>query len=278
MYVIININMAQTNDGFTIDATQGSSTFQISDGGDVSGTNIEFVLTGLDASAQLGVSGELEAAVAAAIDASAVIDVTMSATAVQGVFYFKTDASSIDDVSATDLSYTTVSGGWADISYSEGTVYRSSLPIDSGDTLKEDFIRHLANELFNTHLGADLFSNEDALKDAISAQDSNVTTSIRALLVNGENLDNNTDTSANFSRVLLTQMTSSSVGRERLNNIIDLSSNAQDDVGEGWYYVPFEAGDIIAFPLTVHAAEGQENLTGVTSVDSRKYIVRITLT
>lgn len=241
-------------------------------------SNIYFVLSEMDVSAQMDVSGALET-VDISFGAEAQASITVDAATMAGIFQFRTDSSSIDDISATDILFRNISGGWNTVG--DGTnplvitnahVQRSKYPVYAdASQVHHDFIRHMAAELFNTHFGVDLFSNETALINDLSG---NVSTDLNTAIKNlintyGTSDISNADVSYNFGRQLMLQLSRSSVGRARLQ---DISAGGAD-----FQNIPLVAGDEVQMKITIHPANGLEDLTGVASVDPRSYLIRLVL-
>jgi hypothetical protein len=266
-----SVNITSTNDL----ANTGDLYNQVStvSGGDYNGSNIYFVLDGIDVTAQMGVSGELETGTLS-FNADVQATIPISLSAMRSTFLYQTDATSIDDVLTTDIKYKHVSSNWDSVVYANAEVQRSEYPTSSGNSqVKHDFLRHLADELFNTHHGVDLFSNEeDMLVDLCGNVSNSLNTKIIALLdANNSLYTNNDDVSLNFGRKLLLQLNRSQVGRDRLHTTVDDSNDYQQ--------FPFEADDEIHIKVTMQAAEGQKDLVGKdTAPNDRSYLIRLVLT
>jgi hypothetical protein len=254
----------------TSQAPVGGTTFTDS-------SNIYFVLSEMDVSAQMDVSGALET-VDISFGAEAQATITVDAATMASVFQFRTDSSSIDDVSATDIVFRNSDSSWNKVAdgtnaliITNATVQRSKYPVYTNqDSVNHDFIRHMAAELFNTHFGVDLFSNEAALHaDLCGNVSSDLNTNIASLIGTYGSADiSNADVSYNFGRQLMLQLSRSAVGRERLQNIT-ASADFQD--------MPLEAGDEVQMKITIHPAIGLKDLTGVDSVAPRSYLIRLVL-
>lgn len=147
--------------------------------------------------------------------------------------------------------------------------------------LKHDFIRHIAQHVFGTHYGVDLFDNNMALIENLSFLGSDVDgisgvfgqfeKSIRNIdvtlggtdlpadynglkyLTNATRIDPILD-QANISRQLMIQIAKYSPDRFFH---LDPTTNVQP--------VPLQDGDTIYFTLTINPATGQENITAGNS-------------
>lgn len=239
-------------------------------GGDVSGTSIFFVLEQLDVAAAMTVSGQLETGTES-LTADAQATITVDTTALSNVFTFQTDSSSIDDVAATDILYQHQDSSWSSVAFTDSLITASTYPTvaGTGDKVKHDFIRHIANGLFNTHLGVDLLSNEAELVEDLSTNvDASLNEAIVTLLQANSGAYDNTDSSYNFGRSLFLQLNSSSVGRDRLSPIT-ASADYQP--------FPFVAGDQIQMRVRINAATGQHNLTSASAISERSYLIKLVL-
>jgi hypothetical protein len=189
------------------------------------------------------------------------------------IFQFYSDSTDINNVTANDIKYKVVytGVGITDMPFDIDTLSEVDTgAIHSGASDKNltyDYVRYLAEELFNTHLGVDLFSNETELRTTLRDNFSTSFDSNMAVLdAAGE-----TDASGNSpSKTILNQIISAQP--DRLNNITQFS------LGEDWYKSPFVVGDVLYFRLTVKAAEDQNTLTTVAAIEDRVYLIKATLT
>jgi hypothetical protein len=281
-------------------------------------TNINFVLSHFDASFTLDASAQLLEGEIPGLDVSAVAIYEVKVGVFRDVFRYWSDASDVDgllseensDPSNTDVKYYVKLENWpseviinpahAVLEYSQtvnGVAHASSGEVATGYTgtgrnlVKHDFLRYIAKNLFNTHLGVDLFTNEGEMAfniakqgdlygwgsnpDAVGAEKSIWKTLVDAS--NGTNnsgyYNNDISGSANLTRELLKQLNGTSQGRDRLANI------EADGVryNDGTYPIPFVAGDSVSMKVTLHAAEGQEVLTGVSAIPPRPYQIKVVL-
>ena len=185
-----------------------------------------------------------------AFDGSANVSVTVPLENAMNIFQFYTDSIDINNVMVDDIQYKVVYTG-ADPTRMQFDLDTSALLI-TGDihagaanrNTTYDYVRYLAQHLFNTHLGVDLFSNETELRttlrdDFSTAFDSNMT----ALT---------TDNGVSPAKSILLQVINNQP--ERLSDIATLS------LGSNWYKCPLQAGDVLYFRLTVNAAPNQNDL------------------
>jgi hypothetical protein len=161
-----------------------------------------------------------------------------------------------------------------------------------------DYIRYLALRLFGTHLGVDLFINEEDMDNDIKTKlnqcmtnNYNICQGINAL--DGTDGSLNTDTvetyeydyrisrytkcytkyfldsnteNKNLCRELMLQMLLSNP--QRFQNIQNTS---------GKQSLPFIAGDSINFKIGINPADDQELMTGVSVIPKRTYQIKIIL-
>ena len=139
--------------------------------------------------------------------------------------------------------------------------------------VKHDFLRHVANDLFKTHRGVDLFINEEKSVEDLASNGNSiwlnyikpkidaVSTGVSLVdAVKGYTTDANT-TSANLCRVLFRQMiysdssrfnnlrTLDGPGRNTNPNSPNVSNSNNPNVANNsnTYYLPFKVGDTISF-------------------------------
>lgn len=265
-------------------------------------TNIDFVLDHFNSSMTLSASAEILQTDPISLDVSAIGVFEVDVAAFRKVFQYWTDASDVTDASADDVKYYVKTSHWpANLVLNPAHAMMehslSSNAIATGfeadrALVKHDYIRYLAHKLFNTYLGVDLFTNEEAMKDnirdvgAVQAwgkdPSSNAAlvdapaTSIWSTLLAAETGEgsgfytNATTDKTNVTRVLLAQLSSFAHGRERLQT--------QTSSTDGLYEFPFVAGDTIAMKLTINAATDQHNLTGLASaIEPRTYNIKLSL-
>ena len=221
-------------------------------------------------------------------DVSANIYVDITQTHIRSIFQYDTSSviTHINDLASDDLRY------YVDItnfppSNSGAVIADISLVIEPTMNLKGDYIRDLAQQLFNTGRGVDLFNNEDALLADFKSKSHIVWTGIRSIVssVNKTNgtvtegkgtdeksryyLTNNNATTTNLTRELLLQMVD--VSNSRFQNI----QNHYDSVSD-LYAVPFHVGDKISFILTVNSDADQKSIVGLSgALIPRKYKISL---
>ena len=253
-------------------------------------TNLDFVLTGLDEEITMGASGELFGVAIPTMDASATAVFNVKTETMRNVFRFQTDASDVDQVAdGTDTLYYVKMDQWPaagilnpahammDHSDSENaiaTADSNGTYADNRMLVKHDFVRYLALKLFNTYQGVDLFSNEDAMKEDLAAKGATAWASISGDLHTADSSSpmTNSDSTNNFSRQLLEQI----INNDRDRLISDASAGTID-ASNVVQAVPLVDGDSISFKVTLKAATGQHNLTGVSAIGDRTYKIKLIL-
>lgn len=216
----------------------------------------------------------------------------ISFSTLKNVFYFQTDDPINYDMSYTnyfvDISqWPTISSDLNPMNY---TVLYGAFGGISTDNLGKHFLRYIADELFGTYLGVDLFNNEDAVYEDISTNAFNyVYTPIlnklkKVDVVNGATSDltdiftgvngwhmRDAEGTYNICRNILRQIAESEVGRARLEALELRTAGV-----EGTYKMPFIAGDSIYYSVIVTPAENQHLVTGLpTPLTSKKYVLKL---
>lgn len=257
---------------------------------------VDFVLEKFNYELEMGVSGELYTTVTPVLDVSATAEYYVSVADMRKTFYFQTDSRDINDLSGEDVKYYV---NWpAHVVLNPCHAFVSTDPIavtnangvldDNRQLVKHDFIRHVAKDLFNTHLGVDLFSNEQQLKDDLASKGHSEAWASILTDISAVNVLNNTllgpdvsgeyytsdalDTSANLCRELLGQLLNTAPSR-----MYDLSAIAVDaNIALEKFFIPFEDGDSISFKLTLSAAPNQHELVSKQNpVPDRTYKIRL---
>ena len=208
-------------------------------------------------------------------DATVAVDIPLGNA--RNIFQFYSDSNDITDASAQDIKYRIL---YNSENPSANMVFNldTSAQVISGfmkyeDTnspfgnVTHDYVRNLAWQLFNTHWGSDLFSNEEELRTTLR---DNFSTTFHTSMSNLNGAV--TDATGNSpSKTILNQIIMEQPAR--LNDISELA------LGNNWYMCPFVAGDFLYFKLTVKAAANQEILTGLlVPVPDRAYLIKATLT
>jgi hypothetical protein len=270
---------------------------------------IDFIIDAFNTEITLEASGNLLSALVT-MDASCVADLYVDASLARLAFQFQTDASDVVNVSDTDIKYFvdreqfwnydslhsfSINPADAVVDYVDTPVkIMDSSAVPEKNMVCHDFVRYLAQKLFNTPYGVDLFNNELDLLNDIRLKAERVWNTIDNQLVkynvdsiaplgaiiNGVTYEDQVTSagtysglkyytnahSGNISKKILEQMAHHNPAR--LRNIED-TSNVQP--------IPFIGGDTISLKLTINPASGQENLTGVPAFGARTFRIRFNL-
>lgn len=250
---------------------------------------VNFTLTGLNQTFTLGVSGELAGEAPATLDVSAIAVYNVKLSDMQAVFKFQSDSFDVNDTDASDIKYYVYMNAWP-ASLKLNPVHAGSLsstPIlatggsvtAEKNLVKHDFVRYLAEQLFNTPHGVDLFSNEDALLSDLVSKGVTARQAIDASLnaVNQANAANGSSPhkystnaltgAANFSRELMRQVANAAPSRfAGISNVSTVQS------------VPLEVDDTISFKVSISPAANQHDLTSrPTAFNTRVYQIKLVL-
>ena len=257
---------------------------------------VNFVLEKFNYELEMGVSGELYTVVTPALDVSANAEYYVSVADMRKAFYFQTDSRDVNDLSGEDVKYYVKWPAHVVLNPCHAYVSSNAIAVtnangviaDNRQLVKHDFIRHVADDLFNTHLGVDLFNNEQELKDDLASKGHSQAWASILTDISAVNVVNNTllgpdasgeyytsdalDSSANLCRELLGQLLKTAPSR-----MYDVSAIAVDgNIALEKFFIPFEDGDSISFKLTLSAAPNQHELVSkATAVPDRTYKIRM---
>lgn len=264
---------------------------------------VNFVLSALESNATLGLLGNVFSSPITDITSDARAVFYISESQIKNIFQFQTD--SFDTINDPDsdikyfinyISFTSVGLNPANAMLNVSEASQAIATTDKlGNDLSankmlvaHDFMRHMADDLFGTHLGVDLFNNEKQLIKNIrdvcgDATESSVMSVINAAVhkvskqstatltgLKGETdkyMTNENTTNENLCRVLFNQMMGAASAR---------FASVQDT--QAPQPLPFEVDDSVNFKLTIHPASGQKLLTRSASdaeVASRSYEIRL---
>jgi len=283
---------------------------------------IHFVLDAFESSSTMNVSATLDSGAAPGditdISATAVYYIPLDT--MKSVFRFSSNSWDIDDVSATDVHYFTFMENWP----SDLHINPAHAQLDKDDSsnaireglepakmlVKHDFVRHLANELFKTPAGVDLFNNESALLNELkrlgdesfdrdisgmmwaknayaSYSDVNVTPPYQAnngpdntkffvdVSVNRVCTTDEFDHEENLSRELFRQVLNQGVSR--FNDVTFADVDVDGANISHTAPIPFEADDSISYKFNVEPAAGQNSLTQTSPFGGRTYKIKLIL-
>jgi len=247
-------------------------------------SNIAFALPALDQAFTL-IAGELEGAAPPTLDFSAVAVYNIKLSDMLAVFEYQTDSFDVSNAAATDIKYYVNSGAWpanlnpVHASMSSGEMLATAGSIVAAKNLvKHDFVRFLADHLFNTPHGVDLFSNEDELLSDLVTKGATKATAIETILGNVDHAHAVGGTDASTLKYSTNaQSTDTNICRELMFQIINGDASRFGSIADSTakQSVPIIAGDSLNFVLSISAADDQEDLTGVGAFDVRKYKIQL---
>jgi hypothetical protein len=223
----------------------------------------------------------------------------ISVDTLKSVFYFQTDDPITYDASYTkyfvDISgwSSTISSDLNPMNYEVLSTVNGAYGTNISDNLGKHFLRYIAEELFGTYLGVDLFNNEDVVYEDISMNAFDyvytevlnklkrvdkvhgVTSDLTDIFedeVNGWHM-RDSDGTYNICRNLVRQIAGSSVAKVRFEDLEVRSGFTSED---GIYNVPFIVGDSIYYSVVVTPDPNQHLTTGLsTAISSKKYILKL---
>lgn len=239
-------------------------------------SNITFLLNDVDLSGTLDVSATvLEGSTEDTMTGDVVLNGVISVELLNDIFLFQTDASSVDDISSTDLKFKDIfdiSNTNSFVSNVTGSTTESNAGtgITEGLKLSEEYVQFIALNVFGTRKGVDIFDNEEALTSAL---DIDFETSFTEYLTSVE-----TTAETGYNEI------DSGIGHKIFQTImrldgsrIDLSGNISDTTE--FQPVPILVGDILAMRYTVkdsnnHASDLSNNSWDANN-NERSYIIKL---
>jgi len=252
---------------------------------------VNFTLSALNQAFTVGISGELAGeAPLAWTDISAVAVYNVKLSDMLAVFKFQSDSFDVNDIDASDIQYYVYKNAWpAELKINPvhaamtaggtpGQILATAGSIVAEKNLvKHDFLRYLAEQLFNTPHGVDLFSNEDALLVDLVSKGATARGAIETALAAVDQASaaagtsphkystNALTTAGNICRELMRQVAAAAPARFfATQNVTTVQS------------VPILAGDTINFRLSVSPAAGQEALTErPAALNTRVYKIQL---
>jgi len=220
----------------------------------------------------------------------------------KNVFGYQIDGIDTNNIAADDIKYYVDMEKWPEnltLNPSHAMMFNplSAGGFDISDTaipntkklLKHDYIRYLANKLFNTTRGVDLMSNEFEIienlagngslftsmnsrniLDVLNSISTNSPTSLDGIDTNGKKyLTNTTLIPRNIVRSIMEQINASDP--KRFNNLNSEPNNTLIRP------VPFIVDDKLNFTLKIKAASNQNDLTKVAPIPDRTYLISLVL-
>jgi hypothetical protein len=265
---------------------------------------VNFVLEQLESVATLDLSGAITSASITDISANARGVYYLTKTQAKAIFKFQTDSFDVSNNPTSDIKYSIDYSAFTGLGLNPANAMMdtgaSSNPIASVDAngvaldknkmlVAHDFIRHIAKDLFGTHLGVDLFNNETELIKSVRSVCSDATSNDVMYKINqtvkdvsttstatigglegsagSKYMTNANTTNANLCRVLFNQMIGAAPSRF-----------ASVQGTQNFQSLPFEVEDSINFKLTLSPASGQKLLTRTAAdaeVADRSYEIRL---
>jgi hypothetical protein len=140
----------------------------------------------------------------------------------------------------------------------------------------------MANDIFGTHYGVDLISNEEAIQADIVGRDSDLKTAILAALdaTGGSTGSPKTraDATGNYAKEVLDKLINeinSNDGDDARIRSTEMLANAD---GSTFHNFVFKSGDVLTFKVTYHPSEtdgaSHAQVSG-TTMNKRSYLVKL---
>jgi hypothetical protein len=277
---------------------------------------VNITLVGFETTVTLDLSGQLYTADSGELDVSCNALLEVSLDEMKNVFKYQTDAENILQADQEQIRYYVDAGKWgteiatgnnpANAQLVETPVDPLQNPIATGGNKQasypdnkmyvcHDFIRFLAQKLFNTHEGVDLFVNQkelllnirdnvhnaswswtsspdSAIKQALEAVDMTSPTDPQSALLNQDGANKyfttseDSDSSGNICRVIAEQLMLEAASR--------FQSIAPSDAMQS---LPFEEDDTLDFKIIIKPAAGQHELTSVDPIEGRSYKISLVM-
>lgn len=258
---------------------------------------------------------------ASALDVSAVAVLTVDVNKMKAAFKYQSDAVDVINNTVTDVRYivdiSDLSGASGLTNAANAMFVHDLAPLTNANVpsastggalyapdkmmVAHDFVRHLAKQLFGTHFGVDLFSNESELLSNIRTRCDNSSTGVMGVIMNKlkdislasavttdaklyTQLDGNgnlaykyktddDDSEHNIGRIFFRQLLNADP--ERIFSAFNAAdtSNPQS--------IPFIDGDSFSFKLTIKPAPGQGSIVSPikadTDIKEKSYEIKIYL-
>lgn len=227
------------------------------------------------------------------IDATVVIT-GVPVASLRETFYFKTDTPIATDATDDVLCYVDTSK-WAtmatNLDASTGTISAVNGAFVDADIISKDFLRNVANGLFGTYLGVDLFTNETSIRQDMETKTAALATTIKNTIgdvgiagldndllgpdADGHKyLDDTVSGTKNVTLALLMQFLQHSPERFSGTNFTNLQFAGKT----GYYKMPFQTGDSVSYAVTINPHENQNtNVNTGSNASARRYRVKLVL-
>jgi hypothetical protein len=252
---------------------------------------LDFYLEALDTEFTLGENGQItgvELADPTSGLPTATVEVALSV--VQGIFKFQTDSADITDSVPDDIKYyinyagtgpfSTINPAELNIEAATGGLFDAAA--SGKKTLAHDYIRHLADKLFNTHFGVDLFNNEEELLASVVAGGNTVKSNISSVLsaISMTSTNNAVGLVGTTPNRYLTDATLApdNICKAILEHMVHQESSRFTGIAASAeaQSLPFQVNDALVFKLTVHSHADQKVAIGETGpVADRDYRIKI---
>lgn len=260
----------------------------------------QFVLNAFSTSVTMSTKAIVDDKLSPVIDASAAAVFYISQRDIQEVFQVYTNSDVISDISYDRLHFFVFADKWPSTTHINPVNAMMDQPLSSNPMLsvgipnemlvKHDFVRYLSNELFNTPMGTDLFSNQtellnnlDAIGETVYQQDISAglwkyaATSSRPVpadVNSGFIIDHTTGLKATTADLATEDNLCFVLTNKLLEVFPERFSNLQLN-SQNLFHVPILAGDILTFVITINPAPDQNTLTGVPPFGGRSYQIKI---
>ena len=210
---------------------------------------------------------------------NATAELDVSASVLQNLFQFHSDAIDITNTVADDLTYKVV---YTSSSYPLSTDFLVNTEVSTGmvdanaatNTVPYDYVRYLAQRLFNTYLGVDLFANEEELRTDLDSTARAALNTKLLSFVSAGTID--ASASINPSKVILDQIIQNQPTRLSTLHVASGDANTNDGAAV-FNYIPILEGDSLYFKLIVSAATNQAAVVDSSTVSTpdRTYLIKI---
>lgn len=281
--------------------------------------SIQMSLLALDKLVRIGVSGEVSlTAYNPAFDKwDAVAKCDVPVATIRNMFAFQSDHFDLNDTNPEDIRfYIDASQIPSALNLNNAVVNNGAVvsvnalnnPLTDADmVIQKDYVKHLANVLFNTPYGADLFINEEDLVNSVKTGLANVWTSCASDLQSVSTTGTHTSLQGDAAHKYLLANTSAedaaktskyNICRELFRMLIsrvparftDLpalqvsaaQATAIDPLAQKLYSIPLNAGDQVLMRVVLKPSETQQSFQNgvedaIVRADTRAYIIALNL-
>jgi len=247
-------------------------------------SSVQFNLS-LDVEVNQTIAGILNGAELAPLWADSAMEISVDAGDLSGVFKFQTDSSDLADASGTDIQYACESANWPNLSFGESSVTGTKVGgagVGSA-VVKQDMLRHIANNIFGTHFGVDLLSNEEEIQADINNLDTDLTNAIVAALTatGGTTLTPKTraNTTGNYAKEVLDKLIYEiNTNGDHAEDARIRSNEMLADADGGFHNFVFKSGDSLTFKVTYNPQEGDlqpHSEVSTATMTKRSYLVTL---